>query len=157
LARFRGRFAGLPQAEKAAEFFWKFPSPLDRLEAANIPDLERLDWQPKELVAVLGSHRLRHQAAGVRVALSADGKRLASATLTGDIVVWDAATGKERKRLGSMEADVLALAFHKDGQLLAVGARDGTAKLFNVINGKTVRTLKGKTPVALAFSPDGRL
>ena len=157
LARFRGRFAGSPQADKAAEFFWKFPSPLDRLDAANIPDLERLDWQPKELVAVLGSHRLRHQATVVRVALTPDGKRLATATSTGDIVVWDAATGKERNRLGSMEGDILALAFHKDGQLLAAGARNGIAKLFNVVNGKTVRTLKEKTPMALAFSPDGKL
>ena len=36
------------------------PSPLDRLDPAQIPAAERFDWQPKELVAVLGSHRGRH-------------------------------------------------------------------------------------------------
>ena len=34
-------------------------SPLDRLDAANIPQAERFSWQPKELVAVLGEHRRR--------------------------------------------------------------------------------------------------
>ena len=36
------------------------PSALDRLDPAQIPAEERFDWQPKELVAVLGSHRGRH-------------------------------------------------------------------------------------------------
>jgi serine/threonine-protein kinase len=33
---------------------------LDRLDPAAIPAAERFDWQPKELVAVLGEHRARH-------------------------------------------------------------------------------------------------
>jgi hypothetical protein len=35
-------------------------SPLDKLDPAQIPAAERFDWQPKELVAVLGEHRRRH-------------------------------------------------------------------------------------------------
>ncbi len=157
VAHFRGRFAGLPQARTVAEIFWKLPSPLDRLDPANIPDIERLDWQPKELVAILGSHRLRHQAGVVRVALSPDGKTLATATVTGDIVLFDAATGKELKRLGNHGGDVLSLAFDEDGQLLASAGLDGTAKMWNLRSGKTVHSLNGMGPVAAAFSPDGKL
>jgi hypothetical protein len=41
------------------------PSPLDKLDPAQIPASERFDWQPKHLVAVLGEHRQRHWGGGV--------------------------------------------------------------------------------------------
>ena len=49
------------------------PSPFDALDPAAIPAAERLKWQPKELVAVLGSHRQRMWGQGYSVALSGDG------------------------------------------------------------------------------------
>src|SRR5215469_12017804 len=58
-------------------------SPLDRLNPKNIPALERFDWQPKELVAVLGEHRGRQGASAMAVAFSPDGKVLASAGANG--------------------------------------------------------------------------
>ena len=48
-------------------------SPFDALDPAAIPAAERFEWQPKELVAVLGSHRQRMWVAGGSVALSGDG------------------------------------------------------------------------------------
>src|SRR5262249_22586889 len=58
-------------------------NPLDKLDAAQIPAEERLDWQPKELVAILGSHGQRHLAPVTGVAYSPDGKLIASASHEG--------------------------------------------------------------------------
>jgi hypothetical protein len=49
-------------------------SPLDELDPASIPADERFAWQPKELVAVLGEHRMRHWSFLRDVAISPDGK-----------------------------------------------------------------------------------
>src|SRR5262245_52767045 len=53
------------------------PASLDRLDRDRIPADERFEWQPKELVAVLGSHRGRHWGAVAAVAFSPDGKHVA--------------------------------------------------------------------------------
>jgi WD40 repeat protein len=51
------------------------------------------------------------------------------------------------------------VAFSPDGQLLAPGFDDDTIKLWDVANGRLVRTLEGHTDVVLsvAFSPDGKI
>src|SRR5262245_17974783 len=49
--------AGTDAAVQAASLLPQLPSPLDKLDAKQIPELDRFDWQPKELVAVLGEHR----------------------------------------------------------------------------------------------------
>src|SRR5438045_3855656 len=60
LLAFRPTFPGTPQAVRAAALLSKLPSAMDGLDPAKIPPLERFDWQPKELVGVLGEHRGRH-------------------------------------------------------------------------------------------------
>lgn len=71
-------------------------SPFDQLRAEDIPDEDRFAWQPKELVAVLGSHRQRHLQPVQSVALSGDGRWVASAEYVsgqkGSVVLWDRAT-----------------------------------------------------------------
>ena len=78
-------WAGIPLGE----------SPFDPKE---IPKEERFDWQPKELVGVIGSHARRHWGAVKSVAFSPDGKK--AATVGGDeIIVWDVATQKPVRRM----------------------------------------------------------
>src|SRR5438105_2027344 len=62
LIAFRRAHAGTPEAVKAAELLAKLPSPLDQLDHTTIKKIERFDWQPKELVAVMGEHLGRHGA-----------------------------------------------------------------------------------------------
>jgi serine/threonine-protein kinase len=52
-------------------------SPLFGLDRAKIPPLELFKWQPQELVAVLGEHRVRSTAAITCVAVSPDGELIA--------------------------------------------------------------------------------
>src|SRR5678815_1428842 len=64
-------------------------SALDQLDAGAIPAEERFEWQPKALVAVLGSHRGRHWGGIESVAFSPNGKQIAS-TGAGVVRLWDA-------------------------------------------------------------------
>src|SRR5262249_37736524 len=50
LLAFRRANYGKAEAVEAAELLARLPSPLDRLDPATIPALDRFDWQPKELV-----------------------------------------------------------------------------------------------------------
>lgn len=65
-------------------------SPFDKLDPAAIPAEERFEWQPQELVAVIGNHARRHWGVA-SVFISPDGKYAAS---VGDsrIIVWDMGT-----------------------------------------------------------------
>src|SRR5438094_538420 len=48
---FRTKYPGTPQAVQAAELLTRLPSPLDKLDPKQIPQEDRFDWQPRELVA----------------------------------------------------------------------------------------------------------
>lgn len=95
-------------------------SPLDQLDPSAIPAAERFPWQPKELVAVFGSHRQRHWGDIQSLAISKDGKLVATGGMDGLIRFWDPATNQEK---GSVRVGsgwwITALAFSPDGKRLA--------------------------------------
>src|SRR3954447_18564823 len=71
---FRRSYPGTTSAAKAAALLTQLSSALDKLDPKTLPRLDRFDWQPKELVAVLGEHRGRHGAPVSCAAFSPDGK-----------------------------------------------------------------------------------
>ncbi len=81
-----------------------------------------------------------------------------------EVLLWDLATPKLAMRIGSGQLGgvVHALAFTKDGKLLAVGdgipRSTGAVKIFNVQTGQLVVSFEAPKDVvyALAFSPDGK-
>ncbi|MBO0701132.1 MAG: WD40 repeat domain-containing protein, partial [Zavarzinella sp.] len=93
------------------------------------------------------------------VAYSPDGKLIASAGAgkPPGIRFWDAETGERRPMIETPQRSIKSLAFRKDGKLIAAGAFDGTARVFDVASGKEVLALKdfGCNVNAVAFSPDG--
>ena len=83
-------------------------APLDDLQPEDIPAAERFDWQPQEMVQVLGSHAWRHwgdyqHVPGPALAFSDDGKQVIVIEGThhnfvgsgrNELRIWDAATGR---------------------------------------------------------------
>jgi WD40 repeat protein len=98
------------------------------------------------------------------VAFSPDGKLLAGGGYQ-EVLVWDLANAKLLRRLGTGQLGeaVHAVAFHKDGKLLAVaaGTPGGPAavKLFDIETGQVAASFQEPKDAifSLAFSPDGNL
>jgi WD40 repeat protein len=94
------------------------------------------------------------------VAISPDGKLVASASADQTIRIWDAATGAQVRAMSGSVGAVYAIDFNADGTQLASGGADGILRLWNVANGGVLKQLsEGDKPLPLfsvAFSPDGR-
>ncbi len=103
---------------------------LDALPQRPIPEIEKYPWQPAELVAVLGEHRMRGQL----VASSPDGKLLAVAS-PGDAWVRIGATDTvHEKVLFPVPSGAQAVAWSADGARLAASYGDGVVRLYDVRN-----------------------
>ncbi len=95
-----------------------------------------------------------------RVALSADGRLVASGSWNGTIRLWEAITGRLLATLQAHTSGVWGLALSADGRLLASGGPDGTVRLWETANGGTLLTkFQGHAGPAygVALSSDGGL
>lgn len=90
------------------------------------------------------------------LAVSPDGKTLASASVDKTVKLWEIASGKELATLRGHANSVFAVAFSPDGKMIASGDHD-TIKLWDATTQMQIATLKGHSEVVmcLAFSPDG--
>lgn len=97
------------------------------------------------------------------LALSADGRRLASAHYLGHIDLWDAQSGRRLRGFEGHGQSTLNLAFSPDGALLAAASTDRrgfhhVVCLWPADEGVERAELRGRGSgvTALVFSPDGR-
>jgi WD40 repeat protein len=95
---------------------------------------------------------------------SPDGKTLAvgsgEPSRSGQIKLFDVASGEEKLVIKEPHSDTVnAIAFSPDGKQLASCAADRFVKLWNVADGKHVRSFEGHTHhvLGVAWRPDGRV
>jgi WD40 repeat protein/tRNA A-37 threonylcarbamoyl transferase component Bud32 len=116
-----------------------------------------------------------HSSSVWSVAISPDGKWLASSSDDGEILLWDPEKGPASLRkpkgkglplkqgqvplvLKGHTKPVRSLAFSPDSKRLASGSSDGTVRLWNLDKGMEPLVLKGHNGwvITVAFSPDGK-
>jgi WD40 repeat protein len=147
LLAFRLAHPGTRAALKAAALLAELPSPLDRLSPANIPPMEKFDWQPKELVGILGEHRGRHGAAVASVAFSSDGSFIASGG--GNLVrIWNPT---KMRLIGTAgHGATTAIAVTPDNKHVIAGNAYGSVAVWDLPKGQPPRQ---RFSVAAATSP----
>jgi WD40 repeat protein len=92
-----------------------------------------------------------------RIALSPDGRMLASSSNCGDVLLWDVATGQLIKTLTGHSLTVVDVAFQPQGHLLASGSFDTTIKIWDLETGECLQTLAEHQQIvtAIDFHPQG--
>jgi len=94
---------------------------------------------------------------GGDLAVSPDGKRIASSGIGSAVKVWDTATGAELMSLEGLVVPALNPRFSPDGKRIVSGSWDGTIIVWDGENTKQLMTLKGhEGPCSGYFSPDGK-
>ena len=98
-----------------------------------------------------------HDAEGLALAFSPDGRLMATGSADGLAVIRESIGGIVSHRLSHPDA-VCSLAWSPDGHSLLTGAQDGQARLWQVASGQLLRSvLQAEGWVnAVAWSPDGR-
>ncbi|HEV8059793.1 MAG TPA: c-type cytochrome domain-containing protein [Gemmataceae bacterium] len=100
----------------------------------------------------------------VCLAFSPDGKLLATGggapTETGEIKIFDVASGKLQLEIKGGHSDtVFGICFSPDGKKLATAAADKFVKVFDVANGKLLRSFEGHTQhvMDVGWKADGKV
>ncbi len=113
---------------------------------------------PAGAVLRLGTQRVRRLAKDLKaLAFSPDGRQVAGGGYGNEVVVWDARTGRELRRIGGLGDGIHAIAFAPDGDLLAILVGLKEVRFATLSRGLLDRRI-GDPPRdahAMAFSPDG--
>jgi len=134
---------------------------------SNPRESERVERTKVSVGKSLGTWRCiqtltEHSDTVKAIAISPDGKIIASGGFDQTIKLWQLETGQLIDTLTGHSSTVTSLAFSPDGQTLASSSAfpDGTIKLWNLSTMRLLRTLQENSLIVLfawsiAFSPDG--
>jgi WD40 repeat protein len=121
------------------------------------PDLLAMDlWEVplgREMLSLRGDRSLV-----CTLALSPDGRTLATGGFEEGVKLWDVGSGQERTTLWGHTDQVDASAFAPDGHWLASGSHDKTVRLWDPVTGLELATLRGHggAVTCVAFAPGGQ-
>ena len=114
-------------------------------------------WDARNLQRV-GELRSGPSAHPSALALSFDGRMLATAGSENAVQLWDWPSRTKLKEFRHRGAWVDAMAFSPDGKTLVGGTVDGALRFWNVASGSEITTLAAHVSAcrSISFSPDGR-
>jgi eukaryotic-like serine/threonine-protein kinase len=100
----------------------------------------------------------RHDLPLTGADITADGKRVVTASYDRTARIWDVATGELAVPPLKLGGFVFAAIFSPDGTRVATACGDGTAQVWDAATGKplTPPLIHGGAVLSVAFSPDGR-
>jgi len=129
-------------------------------EPTTARETEHFPWHPEELEAVFGDERGRQWGWIGTVAVSPDGKQVASGGADGMIWLWNAATMQLQSALEGHTDFVISVGYSADGKTLVSGSWDGTLRSWDLSAGKlcpqSTFTTPSKRLTAVARSVDGQ-
>ena len=114
------------------------------------------DIAEKKLLATLQGEDGDGRGTAAELAISPDGKHLASTEARTAIHLWNLETLRQRSLLRGHLFTIVSLAFSPDGQILASGDSKGNVIVWNVEKKKQITAFKGSRPESMTFSPDGQ-
>lgn len=136
-------------------------------ENARLLAFAEQDGSVSILELATGKYRLQdgpQKTRTVALAVSDDGRRLASVSEAGEVRLWDAQRGKQIGALSTRAGPVQAAAFSHDGKQLAVGSYASEVRLFDLAspekssppNDPRILDIGSSRVTAVAFSHDDR-
>jgi len=115
------------------------------------------DFMVWDLAGDLQQPLFNKKSRNTRVAISPDGKRIATSTTAGLLQLWDARTGEFLTEQQDQKQRAHALSTTPDGRRLVSSSEDGLVHVREGTSGETLLVLREprSAVLALAFSPDG--
>ena len=120
----------------------------------QVPKLESISPNDFRLLRTLTGHSDYVYS----VAISPDGKYLASGADDGTVIIWDAKSGQRLQTFKGHSYCVNSVCWSTDGKYLASGSNDGTVIIWDANGGLRLQTLEGHYSYvkSVCWSPDGK-
>ncbi|KAI9579148.1 WD repeat-containing protein 61 [Glossina fuscipes] len=133
--------------------------PVDFIVTGGLDDLVKI-WDIKEDNSLRLRHQLKGHALGVvSIAVSKDGKTIASSSLDSSLCFWDSESGQQKHLLSFGPVDLWTVAFSPCNKYVISGSNEGKISMYNVDTGNVEQVLdpqNGKFTLSIAYSPDGK-
>ena len=114
--------------------------------------VEMFDAKTGQSIKKFKGHRAQINA----IALSEDGKHMATGSSDHTAIIWDIETGQAKKIIEAHNFAIYSLVFTpmiENKQYIITGSRDYTAKMWDAQNGQFIKSFEGHSQGALSFTP----
>jgi WD40 repeat protein len=97
-----------------------------------------------------------HDQSVETLAVSPDGRLIASASIEGIVKVWELSTGEELLSFTTNEIVIFGMVFSPDGHRIITASKDHTARVWDSSSGEQLLVIDHGAPLSdVAISPDG--